>query len=315
MRKVVIMLCYVVTILAIAHILQNFQGIKNTTAPSSHKSNSIGFNYVINEEHLCEDKHGVGVVLLVVVFLGANDIYEREFIRNTWGAIAKSHPKIRLFFILGSTFESSNTTQALQSESLQFHDIIQCDFEDQYKKLVNKSFAAFRWTVHYCDRVKYVLKIDSDMRIDLSSLLTVLEKPDIPDKLLCGDTVYRAPLVNRNKKHRFYVSKEEYPQLRYPDFCQGAAYIIPRRIVGRFASSRIPENLFPLDDNYFTGILRKELNEELHKGFLSYRHHHDKTETRLKNGRYIMNVTSRGHEIKKLRKIALKKTIVQGKQM
>ena len=66
--------------------------------------------------------------------------------------------------------------------------------------------------------------------------------------------------MHRNKWSKWFVTKEEYKEAKYPDYCSGWAYVTNHKTVKSILEeSKKVENHFWIDDVYITGILRKLL--------------------------------------------------------
>ncbi|KAK3105351.1 hypothetical protein FSP39_023210 [Pinctada imbricata] len=243
------------------------------------------FKYTINEDTICKETNKTSVSLLVGVFSGLTETPLRNFVRSKWGAVAKRSPKVRLVFILGTPEGTSNDMKSVQEESKLHGDVIQANFTDTYRGLLLKSFAYFKWAQDYCDNAKYLLKIDSDMQIDLMQLVTVLEKGNISDRFHCGEMNTDSYPV-RNKNNKWYVSPQMFPGRKFPFYCQGAAYVISKRIANKIADLPIPNKFFPIDDVYMTGILRETLKEDIEHKIMRFHHHYKATDTKVTEGKF-----------------------------
>ncbi|KAK3098737.1 hypothetical protein FSP39_022574 [Pinctada imbricata] len=234
---------------------------------------------------------GETIVALVAVYVALEEIALRKFIRRTWGRKVKVGSKMRLVFVVGKS-ENNLEMSGIQEENNSHHDIIQANFIDTYRNLTLKSLALFRWTDRYCRNAKHILKIDSDMKIDLSKLMTVLQTTKIPDRFICGYLLVNHSVV-RHLDSKWYVPFDTYPNEHFPNYCQGAAYITTHRIGRRIARVSVPPNPFPIDDAYITGILRESLGEGIERRIISFKHHYNQTETKVMKGdfmKYIMTV-------------------------
>ncbi|KAK3098509.1 hypothetical protein FSP39_020220 [Pinctada imbricata] len=264
----------------------------------ANDTNMTRFQFTINEENLCKTSNNTSVVLLVGVFSGRNEAPIRKFIRTNWGKVVNQNQKVKIVFILGEAKQKSlldETTIEIRNESKKYHDIVEANFADTYRNLTYKSLALFQWIGSYCSNAKYVLKIDGDMKIDLQRLLGVLEKGNFPDKYQCGYLIpAHAPMRDKNSK--WYVPKSIFPG-NYSLYCSGPAYIVSKRIAEKISHYPIPKIPFPVDDAFMTGVLRVELHEGVEKRIISFYHHHNPTDTVVKEGnfkKYIMKIDVRG---------------------
>jgi hypothetical protein len=103
-------------------------------------------------------------ILIIVIFL-------RRF---TWGTYG--HQKdIAVGFLVGGVSDEK-VRSALYSESELHGDIIQSHVFDSYDNLTLKTVSALEWIDTYCYQVKFILKTDDDMFINVPRLLLFAEK-------------------------------------------------------------------------------------------------------------------------------------------
>ncbi|KAK3107683.1 hypothetical protein FSP39_019802 [Pinctada imbricata] len=233
------------------------------------------FSYVINEEMMCADWDDKGIVLIIGVTIHPEDPRGRDLIRQTWGRTAKDNPSMKLIFFVGAHVDPYFNYAEIEQESNKYNDIVMADFVDSYRNLTRKSFAIFQWVTTYCPKAQYLLKIDSDMKIDLERLFIALKTKKIPDKISCGK-IFPHERVFRQQDHKWYVSFDEYAPEFFPTYCHGPAYIVPRRILFRLTEVRLPVEPFPIEDVFVTGFLRRKLNEGLDDNVLWFNHERKK---------------------------------------
>ena len=241
--------------------------------PSERKQ----FEFYINDKNACKQKESNSIKLLIVVYVAVNQKKERNFIRHGWGKVARENSNCHLIFLLGKPADGN--TANLVAESRIHKDIVAADYTDTYRNLTLKSFAMFQWVTQYCDHAQYVLKIDSDVKINITELLHVIRTRNIPDEFNCGRDI-KISKVNRNKNIKCFVSRSEYPNDNYPHHCWGPAFIMSRRLIRKLSTVPIPfTSPFPVDDVYVTGILREDMNEAISTRLFRFRH--DKLSDRL----------------------------------
>ncbi|KAK3107613.1 hypothetical protein FSP39_018304 [Pinctada imbricata] len=220
---------------------------------------------------MCADWDDLGIVLMVGVTVGLEDFKGRAVIRKTWGRTAKENPSIKLIFFVGSHSNPYYNYAMIEQESNRYNDIVMANFIESYRNLTRKSFALFHWVTTYCNKARYLLKIDADMMIDLVRLLVTLETKNVPDKFSCGK-VLPHERVYRQLKHKWYVSKDQYIPDFFPTYCHGPAYIVPRRILFKLIKVQLPVNPFPIEDVFITGFLRSKMKEGIDDNVIWFNH-------------------------------------------
>ena len=229
------------------------------------------FQFYINEENMCKHNENKVVKLLIVVYVAVGEVAERGLIREGWGKVARENSNCRLIFLLGEPRDGNITmVTELMMESRDHQDMVAADYTDTYRNLTLKSFAMFQWVAQYCHHAQYVLKIDSDVEINVTKLLQVIETQPLPDKFICGRT-WKNARVDRQKISKWYVSKTDYQKNTYPLYCVGHAFIITKRIISKLSPIPIPfRRPFPVDDVYITGIMRERINETINTGLFRF---------------------------------------------
>ena len=87
----------------------------------------------------------------------------------------------------------------------------------------------FRWITQNCENAKYILRSDDDQAIDTHHLPIFLDNfIDMKDNK--NDNFYLCYSLNdakpkRDPNSKWYVSKEDYADESYPEYCCGWAYV------------------------------------------------------------------------------------------
>ena len=213
--------------------------------------------------------------ILVVTISQIDNHKARDRIRNCWRGdhmcddsfwtmchhnSACDLNNLRLVFITG---RSSNVTiqQNLEDEHFQFDDIIQGTFNDTYRNLVHKSVLMLDYAVNYCKSAKFIQKIDSDVYLNMSTLSHLLvHYPDTPEGYVIGHAYHRAPV---RRKGKWQISETEYMPHHYPDYLNGASYIISRNATTTLLNVARNLSLVHNEDAFITGICRNKTNVKI----------------------------------------------------
>ncbi|ESO93078.1 hypothetical protein LOTGIDRAFT_119959 [Lottia gigantea] len=216
-------------------------------------SREHNYIYIHNESRLCNGE----VFLLMVVLSTPSDFIIRQTIRETWGSFASSKSNIRLAFMLGK-LESEIFDKKIEEESENHHDIIQKDFIDSYGNLTLKSESILHYSAFFCQNAQYILKVDSDMFINVPLLLDSLKNSDDGVSIIGHKLVNERPIVNKTEK--WYIDPSTYPLSYFPDFTSGTCYVIPGIFTKSLFKMSLKTRLIRLEDVYITGILRARLS-------------------------------------------------------
>ncbi|CAH1798740.1 unnamed protein product [Owenia fusiformis] len=231
-------------------------------------SNPHDFEFTINENQTCKND----VFLLVYVYTAPGNFVRRTAIRSTWGnttSYNKPDKNVKVIFLLGKTTETLQSK--IRAESLQFKDIIQENFVDSYRNLTYKGVMGLKWVGEYCPNATFALKVDDDVFVNIFSLVKYLEKSN-SNKVIYG---HMGPLgskrpVFRDKKNKWYVSREEFPMDFFPQYASGMAYVISGSAVKTLYDASLHLKFVSMEDFYITGRVAKAVNVTLHNmhGFL-----------------------------------------------
>ena len=181
------------------------------------------FKYTINPGiNFCGKNKGKDVYLLIVVNTNPNNFKYRETIRETW-AKRSLFPDVRILFLMGLTNNKTINDRVILESNI-YQDILQEDFYDSYRNLTYKGIMSLKWTVKYCLNIKYFIKTDDDVIIDLFTLLNHFKYLDL-HKILTKKTILCRYMnrfkfaVHREKSNRWYLSKSEYDLNYFTEYC------------------------------------------------------------------------------------------------
>jgi hypothetical protein len=114
----------------------------------------------------------------------------------------------------------------LEMENEIYGDIVQGNFIDSYRNMTYKHTMVLKWFLENCSNVKYLLKTDDDIFVNIPELIDHIEgrRPRSflflkPDLMLC-DPLINNP-VGRGETGRHRVTWEEYSRSTYPHYCNG----------------------------------------------------------------------------------------------
>ncbi|XP_078320415.1 beta-1,3-galactosyltransferase 1-like isoform X2 [Crassostrea virginica] len=200
--------------------------------------------------------NGENVFLLIMVPSTASNFAQRNAIRKTWGHISNIPPIVKLKFVLGKT-HTSQLQDFVLTENLLYNDIIIEDVPEKYENLTQKSTAILRWTVSNCPRVRYLLKIDDDVFLNLPRLLKYLSKHPQTNTVLGCLVSHSSPFRSIFSKWR--VSWDQYNEEEYPEYISGPAYLISGDVLYKLYQSTKHVPKFMFEDVYITGLCRRHI--------------------------------------------------------
>jgi hypothetical protein len=216
-------------------------------------------DFVIEKPRFCDEDNGATSDLLVVVNSAVSHFEAREAIRQTWGQFAVERGSLVLF-LLGSADPSSADADVIQEKVFQEEsahgDLLQGAFIDNYYNLTLKTISLLRWVNATCDRIKYVLKIDDDMFVNMQMMVDFCETRSFP-KAVIGKLA-RKWKPHRNKLSKWFVPQEAFNGTVYPNFATGPAYMFSGDAVRPLLETALSLTPIYLEDVYVTGIVAEK---------------------------------------------------------
>jgi hypothetical protein len=118
---------------------------------------------------------------------------------------------------------------------------------------------ALKWFVYNCPEVNYLLKVDDDILVNTPLLYNTLEAlPKRSNFLFCNDLTNSTPV--RSEDSKWFLSKEDFPDEAFPDYCSGFAILFSADVVVQLYSVAQSLSYFWIDDLQVTGFARSKLN-------------------------------------------------------
>lgn len=156
----------------------------------------------IDKINFCDTDNGATLDLLVIVVSSADHFQARQAIRKTWGQFAVERGAY-LLFLLGSTEDNQIQTKIIE-EDKQHNDILQGQFNDHYYNLTLKTISMMKWISENCQNVKWVLKVDDDMFVNMQFIADFSETRTISNVII-GMFIY----FNILKSHYNHTDKSQ----------------------------------------------------------------------------------------------------------
>lgn len=212
---------------------------------------------------------GKDMDLVVIVMSAPTHLEARTAIRQTWGHFGQ-RSDMSVLFMLGTTHDPRVET-ILRKEQNMYNDVIRGRFLDSYSNLTLKTISTLEWVDAYCSKIKYLLKTDDDMFINVPRLLAFVYKHAKDRNVIFGRLARKWKPI-RNRKSKYYVSQAQFQQSIFPDFTTGPAYLLSSDTVRRLYDAALDQTYLKLEDVFTTGIVahkigirRSHANEFLNK--------------------------------------------------
>ncbi|CAJ0586713.1 unnamed protein product, partial [Mesorhabditis spiculigera] len=202
---------------------------------------------------------------LVVIHSAEGNYQRRAVIRRTFAQkYLKAKYSFQVLFVVGEDANMPMFQKWTRQESDMYGDILQGGFVDIYKNLTIKSLLWMRYAVANCPWSRHIVHLDDDVIIDVDTIFHNLINPELGEELIiCMGNSYHDAIVHRDPENRWYVPLESYPASVFPDYCAGAAYVLPMDAVPKLLEAIDSIPYITIDDVLITGIARVKVGIEI----------------------------------------------------
>ena len=186
---------------------------------------------------------------------------KRDAMRKTWcNTTLFKEDGNKVGFFLGRSKDSA-VEKAIKEENEKHHDIIQADFLDTYYNITYKAVVALTWINTNCKGLKWTIKVDDDMFLDMYAVLNHVLPTHGGHQIMCRAKINRNELeIERRSKTqvKWALQDDFFPgQTHYPPYCVGIVVFISASLIERFLEASRHVHYFWIDDVYLSGMLRE----------------------------------------------------------
>lgn len=187
-----------------------------------------------------------------------NNWAKRRLLRETIGdvAMATKHSWTTVFFV--GLSRNLDVQQKVLDEAERHGDLVMLPYVDAYRNLTYKYVYGIKWTMDNCPWVRYVVKMDDDMVINLTKLVAYLKlrRRTEPPAFHCY--VWTNMMVERNTDSPWYLSKKMYRKRFFSRYCSGSAVLFASNVMEAVYNASFTVPFIPVDDVYVTGEAAKK---------------------------------------------------------
>ena len=212
------------------------------------------------EANPCDADKSVAILVHSAAHCSGMYFDKRQAVRKTWASVAKERYNVSTYFAIALNANESVNSE-LQSEAEQHMDMIQFSFIDDYYNLTLKNVALLRWVYNKCRHLKYILKTDDDVIVNIDLLNRTL------DQFKPGYTGHRSQEVVRSDVgHKQHIKKEYYRNKYAPECVYGGAYMLSTDAIGKLLTTidNYEDYVLDIDDIFITGIIAEKAGVSRH---------------------------------------------------
>jgi hypothetical protein len=215
-----------------------------------HSAEEIELTKVVKIDQNCSESD-ITIFIHSAATTSGNYFDKRQATRKTWVSDAIKL-NITVFFVIAEP-KDETMQKELESEALQYKDMIQFNFRDDYYNLTLKHIAFMRWAQQKCLDTKYIMKTDDDIIVNIDELAKNVKnfESGITGVLL------NKQKPNRDPNSKWYMPESIYPDEYYPNYPTGAAYIMTRDIIKSWNETfeKFSGPVIDIDDVFIAGII------------------------------------------------------------
>lgn len=247
------------------YLINSFKFINSSFIVNPEDAIKYNHRYLINHQTTCDNKD---ILLLLFVKSSSENFERRQAIRSTWGNETYIESTlgvtVKVLFALGLhpiPEERGKLKEDLMFEDQKYRDLIQQDFIDTFHNLTLKLLLQLGWKETYCHHAQFLMSADDDVFVHTPNLILYLQgfgQSNTRD--LWIGRVHRGSPPNRDKESKYYVSRDLYPWLSYPDYTPGSGYVLSRDVVSRIYQASLTINASFHIDDVFLGICAKMMD-------------------------------------------------------
>lgn len=207
----------------------------------------------IDKTEGCGEASGAYADLLVIVNSAVGNFAARSAIRDTWGRFAVERGAY--FYLLVGSTDNPTIQEQIEAEDLAYGDLLQGRFYDSYHNLTLKTLSMMRWVAERCSAIRYVLKVDDDMMLNMQHITDFAEINPNLHRAIIGKLAKRWR-PHRETTNKWYVPVAAYNGTVFPPFVTGPAYFFTGDAAKPLLEAATNDRTGPLylEDVYVTGI-------------------------------------------------------------
>ena len=236
---------------------------------------------------------------LIIIFSRFAATDQRNAVRETWGAInhykaSSLYGNWSYFFLVGKPTNESDR-ELIETEMKTFGDVVSANVSEGYYLITYKLLVGLKIASCYCPKADYVIKTDDDTYLRIARLDYVINAQQLladseideemnPEQNVQTNSSNNTSKINKKRSRIFTgaecsirqvlrnnglqsVSKNEYPDQKFPFFCFGALYIISMTSVHELAID-CPHHCTGQNESNFAQNLKKNCFTKLEDVFI-----------------------------------------------
>ncbi|CAN8030499.1 unnamed protein product [Ixodes persulcatus] len=177
----------------------------------------------------------------------------RNILRDALGkdSLSLAYNWTKVFFVGLPT--NKDTSRAIETEAAVHGDIVVLPYYDTYKNLTYKFVYGMKWVTEYCSGVKYVVKIDDDVVVNLALMMKYLNEVPASQARVLHCQVWEHMPVLRETNSPWYLSKDVHPNKEFSEYCSGRGLLFRSSLLRPLYNATFCLQFHGIDDAFVTG--------------------------------------------------------------
>ncbi|KAG0432951.1 hypothetical protein HPB47_020358 [Ixodes persulcatus] len=177
----------------------------------------------------------------------------RNILRDALGkdSLSLAYNWTKVFFV--GLPANKDTSRAIETEAAVHGDIVVLPYYDTYKNLTYKFVYGMKWVTEYCSGVKYVVKIDDDVVVNLALMMKYLNEVPASQARVLHCQVWEHMPVLRETNSPWYLSKDVHPNKEFSEYCSGRGLVFRSSLLRPLYNATFCLLFHGIDDAFVTG--------------------------------------------------------------
>ena len=216
------------------------------------------YNYTsLISPQTCRDHGAINLFMLITSIPSAREA--RNVIRRTWASLTRNNTNDSRYVFLFGRARNVEDQEVLNWESQMYGDILQDGYLDSYFNLSLKVLGGYWYVKNHCPRARWILRTADDVYVNVPALFSLIKaKGSLLKNRMFGMCFQRPVIPIRATRSKYFVTKEEWPEKRYPPYCVGWAFTVSFHTMTQLIEESPNVPYFAIEDVYF-GIVLKAL--------------------------------------------------------
>lgn len=230
----------------------SYRSIDSKVPKSQYNESDLFMNFCYHVQNTINPSLERNPQIVIGIVTAENQFVERNVLRKTW--CNPRDAEIQCIFTMGKSSSSGDWSSLVYQESFKYQDILLTNIIDSYLNLTIIQLQAFQWVLQNCKGMKYYIRADSDMYINMTRIKTLLHSSS--NAIQAYGYAFRKAKPFRNPTHKYYIPYAVYSDMYWPTYLSGCMCIFSKSVLRKIVKgAEMIRPIHYLDDAYYGQIL------------------------------------------------------------